>query len=155
MSVVKALVVCVCVYTVLVSRTIVLYYYCTHAHMHNQFMALWILSGATQVSRYQKKCSPTHTYCGHQSSLSCFLYLLPSMASSLFNLSTWQTFSKISLQVFFGLPLGLVPSTSYSIHFFIQSLSFFAAHAHTIATCFTVVPRLCHLILVSLSNSIL
>jgi len=26
----------------------------------------------------------------------------------------------------------------------------FAAHAHIIATCFTVVPRLCHLILVSL-----
>ena len=31
----------------------------------------------------------------------------------------------VSLQVFFGLPLGLVPSTSYSIHFFIQSLSSF------------------------------
>jgi len=28
----------------------------------------------------------------------------------------------------------------------------FAAHAHTIATCFAVVPRLCHLILVSLST---
>jgi len=27
----------------------------------------------------------------------------------------------------------------------------FTAHAHTIATCFAVVPRLCHLILVSLS----
>jgi len=30
-----------------------------------------------------------------------------------------------NLQVFFGLPLGLAPSTSYSIHFFIQSLSSF------------------------------
>jgi len=29
------------------------------------------------------------------------------------------------LQVFFGLPLGLAPSTSYSIHFFTQSLSSF------------------------------
>jgi len=28
----------------------------------------------------------------------------------------------------------------------------FTAHAHTIATCFAVVPRLCHLILVSLST---
>jgi len=28
----------------------------------------------------------------------------------------------------------------------------FATHAHTIATCFAVVPRLCHLILVSLST---
>jgi len=31
----------------------------------------------------------------------------------------------ISLQVFFCLPLGLAHSTSYSIHFFTQSLSFF------------------------------
>ena len=36
-----------------------------------------------------------------------------------------QSFSTISLQVFFGLPLGLVPTTSYSIHFFTQSLSSF------------------------------
>jgi len=34
-------------------------------------------------------------------------------------------FSAISLQVFSGLPLGLAPSTSYSIHFFTQSLSSF------------------------------
>jgi len=32
-------------------------------------------------------------------------------------------YSTISLQVLFDLPLGLAPSTSYSIHFFIQSLS--------------------------------
>jgi len=37
-------------------------------------------------------------------------------------LHAWQTFSTISLQVFFGLPLGLAPSTSYTIHFFIQRL---------------------------------
>jgi len=36
-----------------------------------------------------------------------------------------QSFSTISLQVFFGLPLGLAPSTSYSVHFFTQSLSSF------------------------------
>jgi len=46
---------------------------------------------------------------------------------------------------------GLAPFTSYSIHFFTQSL-FFATHAHTIAACFAGVPRLCHLILVSLST---
>jgi len=33
-----------------------------------------------------------------------------------------------------------------------QSLSFFTTHAHTIATCFAVVPRLCHLFLVCLSS---
>jgi len=37
-------------------------YTCTHTTV------LWlsILSGTTWVSRYQKKHSPTHTYCGHQ-----------------------------------------------------------------------------------------
>jgi len=44
-------------------------------------------------------------------------------------------------------------STRYFIHFFTQSLSFFATHAHTIATYFAVVPRLCHLILVSLNST--
>jgi len=77
------------------------------------------------VSQYQKKHSPNHTYHGHQSSLICFFHLLWSMASSLFNLRAWQSFSTISLQLFFGLPLGLAHSTSYSIHFFTQSLSSF------------------------------
>ena len=55
----------------------------------------------------------------------CFLHLLRSMASSLFNPHALQSFSTISVRVFFGLPLGLAPSTSYSIHFFTQSLSSF------------------------------
>jgi len=55
----------------------------------------------------------------------CFLHLLRSMASSLFNPRALQSFSTISLQVFFGLPLGLTPPTSYSIHLFTQSLSSF------------------------------
>jgi len=57
----------------------------------------------------------------------CFLHLLRSMASSLFNPCALESFSTISRQVFFGLPLGLAPSTSYSIHFFIQSLSSFCS----------------------------
>jgi len=36
----------------------------------NRFTALWISSGTTWVSWYQKKHSPTHTHRGHQSSLS-------------------------------------------------------------------------------------
>ena len=44
-----------------------------HTHTHNHFKALWILSGTTWVSRYQKKHSPTHTYRGHQLSLVCFI----------------------------------------------------------------------------------
>ena len=97
-----------------------------HTHTHNHIMTLWIFSGTTQVSRYQKKHSPTHTYRGHQSSLTRCLHLLRSMASSLFNPRAWPSFSTICLQVLYGLPLGLVALlTSYSTHFFTQSLSSF------------------------------
>ena len=105
----------------------------THTHTHTR----------THTNRFMA---------GHQSSLICFIQLLWSMASSLFNLHVWRSFSTISLQVFFGLPLGLAPSTSYSIHLFTNHCLLFAAHAHTIATCFAVVPRLYHLFLVSLST---
>jgi len=54
-----------------------------------------------------------------------FLHIIRSMASSLFHPRALHSFSTISLQVFFGLPLGLAPSTSYSIHSFTQSLSSF------------------------------
>jgi len=114
-------------------------------------MAFCILSGTTWVSRYQKKHSLTHTHRGHQSSLICFLHLLRSMASSLFNLRAWQSFSTISHQVFlvcflaWHLPL-YTPYTSSPNHCLI-----FSVHAHTIATCFSVVPRLWHLILVFLN----
>ena len=67
----------------------------------------------------------SHLSWSHQSSFICFFHLIWSMASSLFNPHAWQSFSTIFLQVFFGLPLGLAPSTSYSIHFFTQSLSSF------------------------------
>jgi len=96
-------------------------YLCTVTYLlviytHNRFMALWILFQTTWVSQYQKKHSPTHIYHGHQSSLICFIHLIWSMTSSLFNLHAWWSFFTISPQVFFGLPLGLAPSTSYSIH---------------------------------------
>jgi len=84
--------------------------------------------------------APTHTYRGHQSSLICFLHSI---------LSVQFTCLTVFFQVFFGLPLDLHPplhtpyisSPSHSL--------LFAAHAHTITTCFAVVPRLYHLILVS------
>jgi len=100
----------------------------SHTHTHNHFTALWILSGTTRLSWYQKKHSATDTYHGRQSSLICFIHLLLSMASSLLSPCAWQSFSTIFLQVFFGLPLGLAPSTSYSIHFFTQSVVFFLQH---------------------------
>jgi len=84
------------------------------------------LSGTTQVGRYEKKHSPTHTNPDHQTSFINFLHLLWSTASSLFNLRECQSFSTTSL------PLGLGPSTSHYIHFFTQSLSSFITNAHTI-----------------------
>jgi len=64
-------------------------------HTHTHRLRLWVLSGTTRVSWYQKKHSPTHTYRGHQSSLICFLHLIRSMASSLFNPCAWQFFHNL------------------------------------------------------------
>jgi len=43
-------------------------------YIHNRFTALWILSGTTRVSWYQKKRLPTHTYHGHPLSASSIYY---------------------------------------------------------------------------------
>ena len=90
-------------------------------HIHTQpFNGLW--SGSTSpVGQYQKKHSPTHTYPDHRIS---FIHLLQSTTSSLFSLHGWHSFWVTSLQVLFGLPLGLGPSTSYTMHFFTQLSSF-------------------------------
>ena len=53
-----------------------------------------------------------------------FFHLRRSIASS-FKLRAWQSFCTTSFHVLFGLPLGLEASTSYSIHFFTQSVSSF------------------------------
>ena len=74
------------------------------------------LSGTTRVSRYQKKHSPTH-HPDHHPIFISFFHLQRSIASSLFKLRAWQSFCTTSLHVLFGLPLGLEPSTWYSIHF--------------------------------------
>jgi len=93
-------------------------------HFPQPFTGLLPPSGTTWVGWYQKKHSPTHTH-PDQTSFINFLHLLRSIASSLFNLHTWQSFSTTSVQVLFGLPHVLEPPTSYSIHFFTQSLSSF------------------------------
>ena len=121
----------------------------THTHTHNRLTPF--CPGTTRVSRYQKKHSSTHTHPDNRTSFIIFLHLQPSMASNLFSLRAWQSSQTTSLQVLFGLPLGLGPSTSYSMHFFTQSSSSFAAHAHTNAACSAAISMLCHLHLVSLS----
>ena len=82
------------------------------------------LSGTTWVSRYQKKHSPAH-HPDHHPIFISFFHLPRSIASSLFKLRAWQSVCTTSVHVLFGLPLGLELSTSYSIHFFTQSLSSF------------------------------
>jgi len=106
----------------------------THTHIHNRFMALWISSGKTRLAkRYQKKHSPTHTYCviNHQA------YLLPPfimiMASSLFNLHAWKSFSTISIQVFFGLVLAWYPPPHTPYISSPRHCLLFTAHTHTTA----------------------
>jgi len=74
------------------------------------------------------------------------------MASSVFNPHALQSFSTISLQVFFGLPLGLAPSLHTPYISSPNHCLLFTAHAHTIATCSAVVLRFCPLIPVSLST---
>jgi len=80
------------------------------------------LSGTTRESQYQKKHSPTH-HPDHHPIFINFLHLPQSIASSLFKLRAWQSFCTTSFHVLFGQPLGLEPSTSYSIHFFTKSMS--------------------------------
>jgi len=82
------------------------------------------LSGITWVSQYQKKHSPTH-HPDHHPIFVSFFHVPRSIASSLFKLRAWQSFCTTSFHVLFGLPLGLEPSTSYSMHFFTQSVSSF------------------------------
>jgi len=90
-----------------------LYYY--YNNYYNRFTALSILSGTTCVSRYQKKHSPTYTLLWS----SIIPYLLPPSITTHCILPVLFTCLAVflhSLQIFFGLPLGLAPSTSYSIH---------------------------------------
>ena len=68
----------------------------THTHTHTQRFN-GPLSGTTWVGQYEKKHSPTQTHPVHQTSFINFLHLLQSIASSLFNLSAWQSFSTTSL----------------------------------------------------------
>jgi len=84
----------------------------THTHTHDHFMAHWILSGTTLVSRYQKEHSPTHTYRG----TSFIPYLLPPSITIHGILYVQFT----CLTMFFPQPLQIsVQSTSWpgTLHF--------------------------------------
>jgi len=106
---------------------------------------LWPSHLTTQVSLYQKKHTPTQIYPDHQPPFISFLHLQWSIASFLFNLCAWQSFCTTSLQVLFGLPLGLEPPLHTPHIYSPNHCLLFARYAHTVATCFAVLPRLCHL----------
>jgi len=109
------------------------------------------LSGTTRVSQYQKKHLPTHHPDRHTVFIS-FFHLPWSIASSLFKLHAWQSFSTTSFHDLFGLPLGLQPPPHIPYISSPNQCLLFAAHAHTIATCFAVVSVLYHLFLIFLST---
>ena len=97
--------------------------FCTNNNNNSHFTALCPgLTGWTSTRR-----TFAHT---HLSSSSTILYQLP-LSTTIRNILSVQFtcltvfFCTTSLQVLFGQPLGLEPSTSYSIHFFTQSLSMF------------------------------
>ena len=121
----------------------------THTHTHTQAKLFnGPLSGTTRVGQYQKKHSPTHTHPDHQTSFINLLHLLRSIASSLFNLGAWQSFSTTSLRVLFSLP-----PCSGILCFILHVFLLFTTHAHDIAACFALVPIFCHIYLISLNLS--
>jgi len=81
------------------------------------------------VRDYQSEPVPEETFTHPPSWSSSNLYqLLPSTTIHSIlpvQIRAWQSFCTTSLHVLFGLPLGLEPSASYSVHFFTQSLSSF------------------------------
>jgi len=102
------------------------------------------LSGTTRVSRYQKKHSPTH-HPDHHPIIISFIHLSRSIASSLFKVRAWQSFAQpLSMS-------SLVYLLAWSPPPYIPYISspnqclLFAAHAHTIPTCFAVVSISYHL----------
>ena len=98
---------------------------CTTNYNHynyNRFTALWLLSRTTQVSRYQKKHSPTHTYRGHQTLSASSIYYDP-----------WHP-----VQVFFVYLLAWHPPLHTPYISSPNHCHLFAAHAHTITACFAV-----------------
>jgi len=99
------------------------------------FTALWILSGTTRMSRHQNKHSPIYTYPDYLFPPYTVIHCILSI-----QFRAWQSFCMTSVHVFFGLPVGLAPSTSYSIHFFTQSLSSFCTtclYRHNLFRCST------------------
>jgi len=121
----------------------------THTHTHNRLMAFG--PGQPGLAGTRRNTHPL------TSILNYLIIGHPLSSSSIYN-DQWhplhsfyvldsplvQPLSRSSL-VLVGLPLGLGPSSSYSIHFFTQSSSSFRSTCHTNAACSAAIPVLCHL----------
>jgi len=110
----------------------------THARMHTHTTVLQLYGfWPGQPGR----SSTTHSHLTWSSIVPYLLRPSNTIHSILLVQSMSLTaFSTISHQVFFGLPLGLAPSTSHSIHFFNQSLSSFCntcPYHHSLFCCST------------------
>jgi len=95
--------------------------------------------------------SPTHRPDHHPIFIS-FLHLLRSTASSMFNLRAWQSFCTTLSTSSLVYLLVWSPEPNIPYIFSPNQCRLFATHAHTIVTCFVVVPTLYHLFLVFLST---
>ena len=93
----------------------------THTHTAVLRPFVWVYPGEPVP---EETFIHSHPSCSSTILIS-FLHLLRIMASSLLNPRTWQSLCTTSNHVLFGLPLGLEPTTSNTIHFFTQSLSSF------------------------------
>ena len=112
-----------------------------HRKQQQQQLFYSPLSGTTQVSRYQKKHSPTH-HPDHHPVFISFFHLPRSIASSLVPMSMS---SLVYLLVWSPTPnIPYISSPNQCL--------LFATHAHTIATCFAAVSILYQLFLVFLSS---
>jgi len=118
----------------------------THTQLFNS-----LLSKTTWIGRYQMKQSPRHTLPDHQTSFINF-HLVRSTASSLFSLCACQSFSTTSVRVLFGLSLGSW-TLYFILHtFFHPTIIFFSQHMPMPLQPAAVIPMLCHLFLISLSQ---
>jgi len=125
------------------------------SHTHTQLFYGYLDFFWDNLGKPEPEETCTHS---HLSWSSIIPYLLPPSIMIHGILSVQFT----SLTVFFhnhNLSPSFLWSTSWPgtlnlipILFFIKSLSSFHSNAHVITTCFAVVPRLCHLIIVSLST---
>ena len=101
-----------------------LYYHTTRDYYYYYYHFRALYEGLPGCASTRRNIHPL-TWPDHHPSFIIFFHLQQSIASCLFDSHASWSFCTTSVQVLVGLPVGLEPSTSYSIHFFTQSVSSF------------------------------